>query len=144
MPHVSSKMLNHLARNPAAYAHFAASGTLPQSHRPSSPLIDVLRAVGPRWCAAIRGLQVGPALGYTGSRRFATAAQALHWAAPSDEVIGHYPAQSWQIRQFSRTLWLQDLEAASTEFPQRLYERFPRLSRPAAAGVRMPAALDRE
>lgn len=143
MPNVSSKMLNHLARHPSAYARFAATGQLPESHRPKSPLIDLLRAIGPRWCGAIRGLQVSPALGYAGSRRFASAAQALNWLAPSDEVIGNYPAYSWQLKHFQQALWLQDLEAASTAFPQRLYELYPRLSRPAAGGVRMPPELDR-
>lgn len=141
MPAVSSKMLNHLARHPSAYARFAATGQIPQSHRPKSPLIDLLRAIGPRGCEAIRGLQVSLPLGYAGSRRFASASQALNWLAPSDEVIGSYPAYSWQIRHFSKQLWLQDLEAASTEFPQRLYELYPRLSRPAGAGHRAPQSL---
>lgn len=129
MPTVSSKMLNHLARNPAAYARFATTGALPASHTPRSPLIDLLTAIGPRWRGLVRGLTVGPELGYGGRRQFQTAAQALKWLAPDQEVIGHHPAESWRLKGFHTVLTLEDLQAHSASFPHKLMQAFPRLSR---------------
>lgn len=122
-------MLNPLTRHPAAYARFAATGKLPPSYAPESPLIALLRAIGPRWCGQIRGLRVGPDLGYSGSRQFQTAAQALRWMAPDDEVIGSHPAESWRLKGFRDPLFLEDLAAHCSSFPERLYQEFPRLHR---------------
>lgn len=100
--------------------------------RPKSPLITLLKALGPGELGFIKGVTVGPSLGYSGTHRFDFASQALRWVCPSDEVFGSFPAQSWCIAGFQKTLYLEDLAQCCSEFPQRLFERYPRLCRPTA------------
>ena len=66
---------------------------------------------------AIRGLRVNPNLGYNGHRVFATATQALRWLAPDREVLGSYPAQSWQNKNFHKKLTLQDVLDNASSHP---------------------------
>ncbi len=126
----SSKSLHRLATNPADYARFLSTGRLPRGVRPQGPLVELLSALSPRDLTRIRGITVGPSLGYSGSRLFATAAQARHWVAPDDEVFGAFPADSWRDKRFVRPLFLEDLAECSTEFPEALFEAYPRLRRP--------------
>ena len=127
---VSAKQLRILATNPAAYARFQTTGQLPRGTRPQSPLITLLKALSPRDLSVVRGVTVNASLGYQGSRMFPFASQALRWVCPDDEVFGAFPAQSWQIAGFQKTLYLEDLAACCAEFPDRLFSAYPRLCRP--------------
>lgn len=124
----TSKQLHLLATRPGAHARFVQTGQLPQGVAPKSPLIDLLRALSPRDLGAIRGLRVDASLGYGGSRQFQTAAQALRWLAPDDEVFGAFPAESWRLKNFSRKLTLADLARNCPELPAGLADRNPRLA----------------
>jgi hypothetical protein len=84
------------------------TGQLPVMAKPDSPLIRLLASIPPSELPLIKSLKVSPSLGYTGSRVFANAAQALNWLRPSYSAL-HYPSQSWQDRRFFRELTIADL-----------------------------------
>lgn len=119
----NSKQLRILATNPHAYARFVTTGQMPRGTRPESPLITLLESLGPRALGEIRGLTVDHRLGYTGSRTFAFGSQALRWAKPGDEVFGHFPAESWRDKRFSRRLTVEDLAECCAKFPHSMIPR---------------------
>ena len=123
----SSKILHRLATRPHEYARYLQTGRLPRGVRPDSPLIRLLKALSPRDLVQIAGVTVNSSLGYTGSRQFANALQALQWVAPADEVFDSFPAESWRDKRFAKQLHLEDLGAVSARFPEHLYARYPRL-----------------
>ncbi len=125
----TARQLHRLATRPADYHRFLLTGRLPEGVKPNSPLLDVLRQLGGRDLAAMRGFTVDASLGYAGSRRFATAAQAMHWLAPSDEVFGAFPAESWRIKGFRTRLSLDDVLACCASYPDRMLQDYARLRR---------------
>lgn len=125
---VTRAALNHLLRNPAAYAKFVSTGKLPTPPTANMPLERLLKALGPYWLGQIRGLKVGPPLGFNGMRRFETGHQALAWLEPSPGSFNAPASHSWRIANFHKTLTLEDLEAQCTRFPRQLYRVYPRLS----------------
>lgn len=128
---VTSKQIRRLATNPAALIKFQSSGRLPQSIRPTSPLIDLLVALNPRDRMSIVGLTVDSGLGYQGSRQFQTAEQALRWIRPDTEMLEgeSWPAESWRIKAFRGPLHIEDVIERASAVPQALQERYPRLRR---------------
>lgn len=126
---VTSKQLHRIATNPRDYVRFVSTGRLPRFVRPQSPLIDLLEQIAPRDRCAIRRLTVGVALGYTGSRTFDSAEQALNWVRPREEMLDgeSWPAQSWLDRRFAKRLTLDDLLACAARFPEGIRDRYPRL-----------------
>jgi len=129
---VHPKQLRELARNPTAYIRFHTTGELPRLVRPASPLIDLLTQIQPRYLPHITGVRVGLELGYSGSRTFHTAAQALHWVRPAPEMlVGQtFPAESWRIKGFRAELFLEDLIEHCATWPEGLLNDHSRLRRP--------------
>jgi len=125
----TSKQLHRLATNPADMMRFQATGKLPSGIRPGSPLITLLEQIGARDLPFIVGLTVDKRLGYSGSRTFRTAAQALLWMKPAPEVFGFFPAESWRIKGFTQQLFLEDLKACCVSFPETIQSGHPSLLR---------------
>jgi hypothetical protein len=119
----TAKQLHRLATNPADLVRYQRTGRLPQGIKPSSPLITLLEQIGGRDQLLIRGLTVDERLGYSGSRRFETATQAMHWLKPAPEVFGAFAAESWRIKSFARELSIEDLAACCAGFPAHLSTR---------------------
>lgn len=134
MTNPTPKQLHRMATHPQEYVRYLQTGRLPQGVRPSSPLVTLLKALGPRELTGLIGVTVDSRLGYTGSRRFQTAAQALHWVAPSEEMFNGFPAESWRDKRFNRQLFLEDLLECCSKVPPGLLERNRRLCRPNQAG----------
>ncbi len=130
---VHPKQIRELARSPSAYVKFQATGQLPRMVRPASPLITLLEAIHPRYLPHIIGVTVGPELGYSGSRTFHSAAQALQWVRPEREVLESrsFPAESWRLKNFRGKLHLEDLLDHSSDWPEQILQQHPRLRRPA-------------
>lgn len=128
---VTPKQMKRLATNPADYMRFVTTGKLPEGVRPQSPLIDLLNQLGARERQHIVGLTIDSRLGYEGRRTFHTAEQAMHWLAPSTEVFGTFPAESWRNKRFSKRLYLEDLLECATSASPDIGKRNPRLCRPA-------------
>jgi hypothetical protein len=105
---VNNKTLQYMLKRPAAYARYMATGQAPTLANPSSPLITLLKSLGPRDLSRITGVTIGYELGYSGHRIFATANQALGWLAPS-HAAAHYPSQTWQDKRFQKPLTIDDL-----------------------------------
>jgi len=126
---VTSRQLHRLATNPTDYIRFATTGRLPRVKKPSSPLIDLLAQISPRDRLRILGVTVGPQLGYTGSRRFQNAEQALNWVRPRSEMLEgeSWPAESWRDKRFSGPLTLTIVLENATSFPEDLAQRYARL-----------------
>lgn len=127
----NSRMIRHLVTHPHDLMNFQATGRLPDSTRPASPLITLLKALAPRDLARLVGVTVDARLGYTGSRQFHYGPQALTWAAPSSEVFGSFPAESWQDKRFVGPLYLETLAECCYEFPEEFFDRYRALCRPA-------------
>ena len=89
---------------------FLDTGDIPFVAKPTSPLITLLESLNPRERSRIIGLQIGPALGYSGSRQFHTANQALNWLIPTN-AGSTPPSQSWQDRRFQKCLTIEDIQA---------------------------------
>jgi len=73
-------------------------------------------------------------LGYQGTRTFGSAEQAFRWVHPDTEVFGAFPAESWRIKNRTPRLFIEDLLAKASAFPDNLAQRYPRLRRPVPAG----------
>ena len=141
MAHLNAKMLHRLATRPHEYARFVTTGRLPRGVHPQGPLVSLLRALSPRDLQRLRGMTVDARLGYAGSRRFHFAAQALQWIAPAEEVFDSFPAESWRDKRFNGPLYLEDLAACCTEFPDELFKRYPLLCRPVPPAAAPAPAL---
>ena len=131
---VTSKQLKRLATNPTDYVRFMATGQLPDTVRPTSPLIDLLLRLSPRDRIAIVGLTVDSSLGYSGSRIFGNAEQALRWIRPEAEMLRSesYPARSWQDKRFTGPITLDTLLEKASSYPASLRRGYPQLcARPA-------------
>lgn len=136
----TSHQLRKLATDPMAFARFQASGQLPaEPVSPRSPLIDLLLNIPPRELARFRGLRVGPELGYSGSRVFHTASQALLWLRPS-VPCAHPPSESWRDKRFGCPLHLDDLLAHCAGAPEGVETRLERLLSPQAQASRRAQA----
>lgn len=134
---VSSKMLRRLATNPHDHIRYVTTGRLPTSVKPSSPLITLLKAIGPRDLARLVGVRVDARLGYTGSRQFHFGPQALNWACPSDEEFGSFPAESWRDKRFTGPIYLETLAECCSSFPQEFFTRYSQLCRPKPRSSRL-------
>lgn len=122
--------MHKLTTDPIARMRFDATGRLPQAQpAPSSPLIELLRDMTPAWRARIGGLEVGPELGYMGSRRFATASQALLWLSPSNAGDSH-PAESWRDKRYVKKIFLGALLARCSSVPEGIEIALARLMEP--------------
>lgn len=128
-----------LMRSPTAMAKFQMTGRLPQGVVPTSPLIDLLERLGPGRLVRITGLRVGAALGYEGSRQFQTAAQAMRWLKPAQEVFGTFPAESWRNKRFQGPIYLEDLLECAASYPQSILAECRHLCRPGQASKRGPS-----
>ena len=117
---MDSKTINYLVKHPAALLKFQMTGKVPTlSHKAASPLISLLESIPPRDLIDIKGVTINSSLGYTGSRVFSNAHQALHWVKPQYVAASH-PADSWRIKSFYKTLTIDDLRRNCKSFPQRL------------------------
>jgi len=121
--------LNHLLRNPATMARYQATGRLPEIKAPAGPLIQLLESIPPRYRLRITGLTIGPALGYGGSRQFHSAAQALNWCKPPNPGM-HTPAESWRDKHFVKPLYLDDLLAHASSYPESMLDHLSHLLSP--------------
>ena len=138
---VTSKQLKRLATNPTDYVRFMATGQLPDTVKPSSPLIDLLLKLSPRDRMAIVGLTVDPSLGYSGSRIFGNAEQALRWIRPEAKMLRSesYPARSWQDKRFTGPITLDTLLEKASSYPPGLQRAYPLLcARPARPAPEAP------
>lgn len=122
------KQMKAIATNPMDYIRFTTTGRLPRLVRPEGPLIDLLRAIAPRDRVRITGLRVDSKLGYTGSRMFQTAEQALRWCAPDDEMLEResWPAESWRDKRFRGPISIDTLVGNASSYPEELKERYAR------------------
>lgn len=121
------------------HIHMLRTGRMPRSVVPKSPLITLLEQLSPRARAQIRGLTVGEALGYMGSRQFRTAEQAYRWCKPKPTMYEteSWPAESWRIKRFSATLHIEDLMDWAASCPtDQLAQCYPRLCRPVPRQIR--------
>lgn len=122
------KTMRYLVRHPAKMMRYQATGKLPRLANPRSPLIDLLKSLYPSELCAIRNVTINLSLGYTGSRRFNTASQALDWLVPR-QLSEDVASESWQDRRFHRSLSLEDLVAAGATVPERVSQDFERRNR---------------
>jgi hypothetical protein len=123
--------LNNLLKNPQAMMRFHATGRLPQTKVPSSPLITLLESLHPRERIRIKELRIGPSLGYNGHQVFRSAEQALNWLKPS-HVQSSSVSESYKLARFSSPLTIADL-AACAQVPDDVIEQWN-----ARHGVRKP------
>lgn len=119
MTRITQRQIQHLARNPGAYLQFQTTGRLPATVRPSSPLISLLESIPPRLRLQIRGVHVGPNLGYLGGPQFHSAEQLLKWLKPAQEMLvcQSWPAESRRDKRFQRRLTLKDLKPYCAAWP---------------------------
>lgn len=120
----TSRQIQHMLRRPSLLARFQLTGELPHGTRPQSPLIDAINRISPRDRSRMLGMRIDPSVGYSGSRRFHTVAQALHWLAPEQEVFGAFPAESWRIKNFRRRLSFEDVARCCASVPDDIVRRY--------------------
>ncbi len=123
----TSRQIQYMLRRPSLFARFQLTGELPHGTRPQSPLIEAINRISPRDRSRMIGMTVGPSVGYSGSRRFATVAQALHWLAPKPEVFGAFPAESWRIKNFRQRLSFEDVAKCCARVPEDILARYTHL-----------------
>lgn len=124
---MNSDQMKKLIRSPMAMMRYQTTGQLPKGIKPKSPLITLLESINPADRGRIVGVRVGSELGYNGTRQFHTAAQALRWIKPKEEVFDSFPAESWIIRQFHRRLTIDDLADHCANMPADVIARYPHL-----------------
>lgn len=141
---VSPKQLHRLATNPMAHMRFQATGQLPRTVTPESPLIDLLDAINPRDRAGIVGLTINQSLGYQSSRQFHNGEQALRWVRPSREMLDSesWPAESCRLKHFRGPIFLEQLLENASSFPEGIKARHPRLCDPALRAQRLAQPIE--
>lgn len=119
---INSRDLNRMIKSPRLLAEYQRTGRVPESLRPTlkSPLITLLDSIFPRDRLQITGIKITPALGYTGSRQFHNAQQALNWVRPTDTY--NPVCESWRIKNFHKALTIDDLAALAAAIPQRVVD----------------------
>lgn len=119
MSHITNKQMHQLATNPHAYMKFRATGEVPRTVTPSSPLITLLESIPPRLRLQIRGVRLSPSLGYMTGMQFHNAAQLLKWLKPDNEMLEarSWPAESYRDKRFNKRLTLDDLKAHAASWP---------------------------
>lgn len=139
---MTPRQLKALATRPADLSRYLATGKLPtERSAPNSPLIDLLVQIGPRHLPHIKGLRIGPELGYRGSRTFQSAAQALLWLRPPHAGPSH-PAESWRDARFAKKLHLDELALCCAPLPQSITDSLTHLARPQSASAPEPASSE--
>jgi hypothetical protein len=123
----TQRQIQHMLRRPSLMARFQLTGQLPRGIRPQSPLIDAIQKIALRDRLRMTGFQIGPSLGYSGSRQFHTVAQALRWLAPDDEVFDSFPAESWRIKNFRQRLTFEDVAKCCASVPEDILARYTHL-----------------
>ncbi len=129
---MDSRTLHRLATNPKALMEYHGTGRLPVVNPPSSPLITLLQSLQPRERLRIASVTISLPLGYTGSRIFQNAQQALNWLLPAGSPR-NVPSQSWQDKRFRRALTVEDLGHHATvpaDVAEAWWRRHPHLRRP--------------
>mgnify|MGYP003624997434 CR=1 FL=1 len=122
---ISSRAMNHLARNPRALIEFQMTGKVPRGRRPDSPLIRLLETLTPRARMSIEGVSIYR-LGYNTHYVFRNAEQLYRWVKPSEDVFGSYPAETAKNHRFSGTISLDELLKSSKRHPEWVVkERVP-------------------
>lgn len=113
------KQMRHLMRRPQAMLRHQMTGQLPRMIRPQSPLITLLRGLTPHERLRYRGVRLGPQLGYCCTHQFHNAEQLLRWLAPDDCMLDGepWPAESFRDKRFQKPLRIEDLQAASSQYP---------------------------
>lgn len=124
----TSAQLKRLLTRPSDYARFQMTGRLPRGTRPTGALVDLLKSINPRDRIAMVGFKVDARTGYTGSRQFHNAEQALRWICPSDEVFDSFPAESWRIKNFKPRLSIDEVIDCCAKVPPDLARKYPALA----------------
>lgn len=99
-----STQIRHLLKSPKAQMDFAIRRKLPNTVKPTSPLITYLEAIPPRKRIEIKNVRLSPKLGYLSGAQFPNAQALLSYLKPSGYMIGSWPAESARIKQFSRPI----------------------------------------
>lgn len=114
---LTSRALHLLATNPNVQQQYFRTGKLPTDdhQRVKTPLIALINSIPPRDRLLIKGIQIGPSLGYTRTLQFHNAAQLHNWLCPSHG--GGTAANASADRRFSRTLTIDDLSSCCSDLP---------------------------
>ncbi len=120
------KQIRELMRNPHAQMRFQTTGRLPEIVRPEGPLISVLKSMTPRERLGVTGLTVDGRLGYSGSRIFGSAEQALKWCCPSETILSNtsWPAESWRLKTFALPLTVRTVLSCATGISDSVRGRY--------------------
>lgn len=127
MSGITNKQIKYLATHPHAHLQFKATGRLPATVRPASPLISLLESIPPRLRIELRGLKLHGSLGYLTQMQFHNAQQLLHWLKPATEMLASesWPAESYRDKRFRRELKLKDLKPFCASWPEdRVWQHF--------------------
>lgn len=118
---LTSRSIHLLATNPRAQQEFLRTGKVPgndERQRRQSPLAVLIESIPPRDRPHIKGIQIGPALGYSRSLHFPNAARLHSWLCPTHG--GSTAADASTDRRFTRTLTIDDLSACCSGLPERI------------------------
>lgn len=107
-----SAEMAHLVRSPKAMMEYQMTGKTPSAVQPSSPLITFLSSLSPRERQQMTCVRLSPQLGYQTGAQFHTAEAMLRYLKPSEWVVGNWPAESFRIKQFNKTITREDFMAA--------------------------------
>lgn len=110
---------------------YHGTGLQPVVNSSSSPLITLLQSLHPRERLRIASVTISLPMGYTGSRIFQNAQQALNWPLPAGSPR-NVPSQSWQDKRFRRPLTVDDLGHHATvpaDVAEAWWRRHPHLRR---------------
>ncbi|MCP1674528.1 hypothetical protein J2T57_001630 [Natronocella acetinitrilica] len=113
---MNSRMMRHLARRPRDMMRYQATGKLPATTSPDSPLIRLLQAIPPRERYAIHAVRLSQRLGYRCSHTFPSAEALLRYLAPNTEMIEGepWPAEALRDKGFRGPVTLEMLRAHTT------------------------------
>lgn len=117
---MNSKIMKELATNPRAHMDVQATGRLPRLRYPlQTPLLQLLKSMGPRERGQYRGVRVSPDIGYQCKHEFPTAEHLFRWLGGNEQILERksIPGESFAIRNFRKTLTVDDLKAHSQIYP---------------------------
>lgn len=126
---MNSKIMKELATNPRAHLEFTTTGRMPRLRDPlQTPLLRLLKQMGPRERGQYEGVTVSPELGYQCKIQFRTAEHLFRWLGGNEQHLERetIPGESYAIRHFQKSLTVEDLKAHAAMYPGK-----PKPERPA-------------
>lgn len=114
-----SKLVDHLTRNPQAFANWQIVIVPQLKSTPNTPLRQLISSIPRRLRNECKGVTLHPDLGFSSSATFNNLEQLYQWLGGRSQAYNAHnlPYLHWKIARFNKTLNIEDLRPHCAQFP---------------------------